>query len=586
MLNIYLSKAKFLFTGFFFWFYIFLSAQTQGQDYQSIANKSYGEIHSFLFDNFHNTSKIYSSDSADYFREVDKLRMAAEKVNNRALVLESRFLRFLYLSSQNYPDYLKELKAFLETVDEAGIPYLQGRVRQALGLHYFHHQNNYGKAFMYMTESYPFLKDIPLEELPDKQELLYNIGYVYYNIGYAFKAIQFFEEAEILDNTYYKSLKCNIINAKGLIYEARGNNRKASEYFHEAIKEAQRINHPVWLRISQDNLSVLLFKEKKYDEAKVLLTSPPLLSPEDTEEFVEIESRRLTFLAEIAVAKENWDELSAITQKIKNLPQWEFKVPLKSRKDIYRLLATDQKQQLNFEKASLYSDTALVLATQYFELKSNEGLKLALEKERIDFVLDQKNQAAHQKKLNLITVVSLLIILGLILAISIILFRRQKGIYKKKRKKVEHELVESKVKLEELVRDINNKNKEVQAFEEELQQLYNEINKDDSRINEKQKTLEDLLSKPILTDTKWVVFKRAFDRVYPDYYQKIQAAIPNISPAETRYMYLRKLNLTAKEIAYVLGISQGSIRQYKHRIRTKIQLESAIDLEEFLDNIQ
>src|SRR5690606_11303029 len=128
--------------------------------------------------------------------------------------------------------------------------------------------------------------------------------------------------------------------------------------------------------------------------------------------------------------------------------------------------------------------------------------------------------------------------------------------------------------------------KEVQAFEEELQQLYNEINKDDSRINEKQKTLEDLLSKPILTDTKWVVFKRAFDRVYPDYYQKTQAAIPNISPAETRYMYLRKLNLTAKEIAYVLGISQGSIRQYKHRIRTKIQLEPTIDVEEFLDNIQ
>src|SRR5690606_23466928 len=112
-------------------------------------------------------------------------------------------------------------------------------------------------------------------------------------------------------------------------------------------------------------------------------------------------------------------------------------VPLKSRKDIYRLLATDQKQQLNFEKASLYSDTALVLATQYLELKSNEGLKLALEKERIDVGLDQKNQAAHQKKLNLITVVALLIILGLILVISMILCRRQKGIDKKKNKKVE-----------------------------------------------------------------------------------------------------------------------------------------------------
>jgi len=97
--------------------------------------------------------------------------------------------------------------------------------------------------------------------------------------------------------------------------------------------------------------------------------------------------------------------------------------------------------------------------------------------------------------------------------------------------------------------------------------------------------MEVYISKPIMTDSKWVVFKRAFDKIHPDYYKKLQQAIPSISPAEIRYMYLRKLNLSPKEIAFVLGISQGSIRQYKHRIRAKIELKENQNLDEFLDNI-
>lgn len=554
----------------------------QDTDYYSLALKSYGEIHPFLFENFHKTPVLHQSDSVQYFRKVKKLADVAKLAGNQALLLETEFLRFLYLSSRNYPNYLSEIKSFMSKVDHSDLPYLQGRVRQAIGLYYYHYLNDYGQAFLYMTDSYAYLQDYTINELPDKQELIYNIGFVYYNIGYAYKALKFLEEAEKLENYYYATLACNIINTKGLIFKDLKNPERAAYYFKQAITVAKKINHPLWERISTNNLAEVLLSQKKYDEAYNLLNRSPL--EEDSEEAALMETKRLILLAQIFVVKENQPELSVVVSKLKKLNE-TLDIPLRIKMDIYPLLALDQKQNLNFEKAYAYSDTAMMLRTQYYELKTNEGLKMALEKERIDFMVDQRQEAKHQKKLTGIIIGSLLIILALIVIISIILFKRQQEVYRKRRQVVEHELSESKEKLEELLQDIKLKDREVRAYEEEIQKLYNDIHKDEPRISEKQKTLDVLLSKPIMTDSKWVVFKRAFDKVHRGYYKKLQDAIPGISPAEIRYMYLRKLNLTPKEITFVLGISQGSIRQYKHRIRAKIRIDTEQNLDEFLDNI-
>lgn len=552
-------------------------------NYESIAQKSYGEIHPFLFENFHKVPAL-QADSIQYFKNVKKLADAAKVSNNQALILEAEFLRFLYLSSRNYPDYPTELLEFLRVVDESKIGYLQARVRQAIGLYYYHYLNNYGKAFLYMTESYPYFQNISIKELPEKQELLYNIGYVYYNIGYAYKALNFLEEAEKLNNSYYPTLECNIINTKGLIFKDRKDYQRATQYFKQTIQAAKKINHLLWERIAMNNLAEVYITQKKYDEAQNLLNSPPFIKDKHSNESALTETKQLILLAQIHVVNEKWSEFSELISKIKEFNN-KLDIPLKIKTKIYPLLAFDEKQKSNFEKAYLYSDTALQLNSEYFELKSNEGLKLALEKERIEFMEDQHYQSKNQKKITWIITASLLIILTLIVVIFTILFRKQQGIYKKKREIVEHELSESREKLEELLQDIKLKNKEVKAYEEEIQHLYNDYQKDEPRINEKQKTLEILLSKPIMTDSKWVVFKRAFDQVHPDYYKKLQDTIQGISPAEIRYMYLRKLNLTPQEITFVLGISQGSIRQYKHRIRAKIKLDLKENLDDFLDSI-
>lgn len=567
----------------FFLNFIYINVNGQFTDYKSIVGKSYGERQLFLFEKFYVNYEL-RDDSLKYFHEVSQLSKVAKETKDEELILETEFLRFNYLSSKNYANYLKEIQAFLEKVDQRGITQLQARIRQAIGLHYFYEKNNYGEAYIYLNDSYPYLQKLSVQELPDKQELLYNIGYVNYMIGYDAKALKFLDEAENLSNNYYSTLECNITNTKGLIYEQTGNYKKAMENFHAVYELGQNIKNNIWMRVAKNSIANVLITQKKYDEALKFLNGNPELNASDSEETAVVVSRNLMLLGKVYMLQNKWDKLSEITPELKSLLE-TFNIPLRIRKEIYYLLAVDEEKKGNFKEAYFFKDSALILANDYFKIKNDQGLKQTLEKERIEELLTEKLKTEHQQKVTLITRISLFVIVVLLIALSIIIFIRQKEKFKKKRLEVEFELSESKSKLADLLSDLKSKDKEVQAYENELEQLYQNLDKDENQISETRKTLEELLSKPIMTDNKWLVFKRSFDRIHQGYFEQLQEKIPQISPAEIRYMYLRKLNLSSKEIAYILGISQGSIRQYKHRIRAKIELDAEENIDKYLDSI-
>lgn len=558
-------------------------AGAQTVDYKSITGKSYGERQLFLFNHFYSGTS-FRQDSTKYFQEVGKLLAAARQVNDIELVYEAEFLRLNFLSSKKYPQYLSEAQQLLDKVDRQEITQLQARVRQAIGLHYLYEKDNFKEAYIYLTDSYPYLQKLSLNNLPDKQELLYNIAYVNYTIGYESKALKLLEEAEALENNYYPTLECNIKHTQGLIHEQNDNLNTAIDEFNKVLELSLQIKNTLWTRVAKNSIARVLLNQEKYEEALTYLTSPPELNTKESEEAIVVESRRLMLLGKVLIAQKRWEELSAITPTLKNLLT-ETKIPIRLRKEIYHVLAVNEEKKGNFKVGYFYKDSALTLANKYFKIKNDQGLKQTLEKERIEAVEKEKIYASHQRKIALITRTSLSVILLLIITGSALLFTKQKKKYKRKRKEVEDELTESKLKLNELLSDLKSKNKEVEAYEEELEKLHQNLYKDEDKISEKQKILETLLSKPMMTDSQWLVFKRAFDKVHPEYFMKLQKSIPNISQAETRYMYFRKLNLSPKEIAYTLGISQGSIRQYKHRIRSKININSEESLDHFLDNI-
>lgn len=92
-------------------------------------------------------------------------------------------------------------------------------------------------------------------------------------------------------------------------------------------------------------------------------------------------------------------------------------------------------------------------------------------------------------------------------------------------------------------------------------------------------TDQSLLRMAILTPADWDTFCRLFERVYPHLLTRLRQRYPDLTPAETRLICLSRLNLSTREIAATLGVSTDAVFKTRYRIRRKLNLPEAADLE-------
>jgi len=81
--------------------------------------------------------------------------------------------------------------------------------------------------------------------------------------------------------------------------------------------------------------------------------------------------------------------------------------------------------------------------------------------------------------------------------------------------------------------------------------------------------LQELRQSTILTEQDWVQFRMKFEKVYPNFIEEQNKIYANITPAEMRYLTLQKLQLSTREMAGMLGVSDGTIRQTRFRLLKK-----------------
>ncbi len=127
------------------------------------------------------------------------------------------------------------------------------------------------------------------------------------------------------------------------------------------------------------------------------------------------------------------------------------------------------------------------------------------------------------------------------------------------------------------------KEKELETAQNELQfqthhfRKMSELAENLRRENEKLSTngtqseyLQQLITSTILTEEGWTNFKRMFEKVYPGYIQAQKEKYPDLTNAETRLLMLEKLDLSAQEMADMIGVNKNTIHQTRLRLRRKI----------------
>lgn len=80
-------------------------------------------------------------------------------------------------------------------------------------------------------------------------------------------------------------------------------------------------------------------------------------------------------------------------------------------------------------------------------------------------------------------------------------------------------------------------------------------------------------------DKNWDQFIEAFKETNGDFLKEISKNFPDLSKSELRLCALIKMNLSSKDIASILNISDEGVKKARYRLRKKLQLDTNANLE-------
>lgn len=126
---------------------------------------------------------------------------------------------------------------------------------------------------------------------------------------------------------------------------------------------------------------------------------------------------------------------------------------------------------------------------------------------------------------------------------------------------------------------------EKNALLDELNNKLKELESKHPEDHEKIEKINQLTSSKIITEDNWEQFKHLFGKVHQGFFFKLKNEYPGITTAETRLAALIKLNISSKEIASMIGISDDSVKKTRQRLRKKMQLDAEVGLEETINKM-
>lgn len=122
---------------------------------------------------------------------------------------------------------------------------------------------------------------------------------------------------------------------------------------------------------------------------------------------------------------------------------------------------------------------------------------------------------------------------------------------------------------------INNKNEVLTNIREKISELKSVENKKIiDLINE--------IDANIQLESDWMQFKMHFEGVHPDFFKNLKTDFPDLTENELKLCAYLKINLSTKEIAQMLNITQAGIDKKRQRLRKKLNMDSKTSFIDFL----
>lgn len=466
--------------------------------------------------------------------------------------------RLIALSSNNlgtiYFNQAKYLKAFeykinaLKIAEKINDKKILHDCYSALGA-IFYIQKDYTKS---QSHYFNALKiDAKLNDKKQMAQTLNSIGSLYEvqcnnteAITYYQKALNLYQELNIKSGI--AACISNIAN----IYSHQGNYEKATDYYFKALTIDEEINSKAGIACDKLHIGSFYLKTKKYKEAEAYLLQSLSLSDS---------------LGDLIYQQEAFAYLSNLYAQINN-----------------------------YQKAMVYQQKNAVAKDSLF--KEEQMKEFARIEMNFDFEKKELQLKAEANRKKIITT-SIIIILGILLIAIVILlyqqklkrkkekiiFEKENEVLKLEKNNLELELLNSKKLLNIYVENMLEKSEIVEKYSLEIEELKQLKTKELTEIRTEQ--IDELNNVKILTDEDWNKFQELFEGVHKGFIIRLKEKIPNLTQAEIRLICLTKLNLTTKQMADMLGVSQDTIKKTRYRLRKKLVISQENDIDELAKTI-
>jgi hypothetical protein len=230
------------------------------------------------------------------------------------------------------------------------------------------------------------------------------------------------------------------------------------------------------------------------------------------------------------------------------------------KKDIRFLEAHAKYHEKRGDFSAAYRYAALAKPLQDSFERRNDARKYEKIQQRLDAekYSEQLRLVESEKQLQKWLRNAALAILALVSALGFANYRRLQA----KRRLALAELETARNELADFTQSFKEKSELAENLRLEMEKL--------SAKGERSQYLEQLTHSTILTDEDWTKFRSVFEKVHPDFIAEQKTLHPDLTQAELRYLVLEKLQLSTHEMANMLGVSDGTIRQTRMRMKKKV----------------
>ena len=372
--------------------------------------------------------------------------------------------------------------------------------------------------------------------------------------------------AQKFPNQVYKRTQAILtINLANLYYEKWNSNH--SDEFKDSIQK--------YLSITEKTL------EHVYNKGEILANVKGLSS-------------------ELALSEGKTKEAEQSLQTAYNELESEKKPPLYTMTNISEGLSRLYKNKGDYKNAYFYKEKKEKYKDSIYHKNQMEQavrLEAIYQNKQIKKELELTKETAQQRKIN-----NYLLAIAIVFLIGLLFFivrsfkvKTKLQIEKAHRLQIEKEEAQMRIKLEQ--EEQHRLRTKQELLKVKNQQIEKEFLAHSLQVERKNELLEKLKDgktqkvKKILKNEKRIDKSldktlNEFKEVNPKFFEKIEelseGKLTNLDKKYCAYLYLK---LSNKEIATIFNVEPKSVRMTKYRIKQKLNLNKAIDLEEFLQSI-